>query len=97
MDLNIETLDQIATALAAKIVPSYPVEIDIWGAKEVAGFLKVSPQQVLTRYACLPDFPKTIRLPSSGQGKGHPRWRAKEVIHWAFGYGENSNGRPRNN
>lgn len=96
MNLDTETIDQIAVALSSRIQPVYPVEIDIWSAKEVAGFLKVSPQQVLARYACLPEFPETIRLPSEGQGRGHPRWRAKEIVQWAFSYSENAIGRPRN-
>ena len=100
MVLDAETIDQIAEALSARLPVMYPIEIDIWGAKEVAGFLKVSPQQVLSRYACLPDFPKTIRLPTNGPGRGHPKWRAKDVVNWAFGnndgYRVATRGRPRN-
>lgn len=86
MDLDAETIDQLAIIISSKIQPVYPVDIDIWSAREVAGFLKVSSQQVLKKYACLPGFPKTIRLPSTGVGNSHPRWRAKEVVNWALSY-----------
>lgn len=54
----------------------------LWTAKDVAVYLKVTPRQVLERYAAMPGFPKAIRLPSPSGGLGHPRWKAKEIIAW---------------
>lgn len=95
--------EKIAELVAQKIQPTIPVDIDLWSAREIAAYLKVSPRQALERYSHLPDFPKPIRLPvvvadGSKPGKGHSRWVAKEVIAWALKHqlGEQRGpGRPR--
>lgn len=99
--------EKIAELVAQKIQPTIPVDIDLWSAKEIGAYLKVSPRQALERYSHMPDFPKPIRLPSTDPraaaagkkpGKGHPRWQAKEVIAWALKHqlGEQKGpGRPR--
>lgn len=82
---NTENLiDQIASAVAQRV--AIPLEIDLWDAKAIGAYLKVSPRQVLERYSCRPEFPHPIRLPSSDKGHGHPRWKAAEVIKWAESY-----------
>jgi hypothetical protein len=48
--------------------------------------LKRSAAQVRERMACLSDFPKAIRLPSSTGGLGQALYRAAEVIAWARKY-----------
>lgn len=89
-------IEQIAAAVAGKITPAIPINIDLWDAATIGAYLKMSPRQVTERYAPLPDFPKAIRLPSPGSGKGHPRWKATEVIAWAEKYMDgNGRGRPR--
>lgn len=65
-----------------------PVEIDLWDAQSVGAYLKVEKEQVLARYAPLPDFPNAIRLPSPTGGRGRPRWKAREVVAWAEKYQE---------
>lgn len=89
-------LEKLADLVAERIRPAIPVDVDLWSAKEVGAYLKVSARQALERYAPLPDFPKPVRLPSTDpraaaqpgksktKGKGHPRWQAKEVIAWAL-------------
>lgn len=62
-----------------------PAEIDLWSARECGAYIKVSPRQVLERYAPLPEFPRPIRLPSVGGGRGRPLYKAREVIAWAEG------------
>ena len=59
-----------------------PIDIDLWSAREIAAYLKVSPRQVTERYAPLLDFPRPIRLPAN-KGNGHARWKASEIITWA--------------
>jgi hypothetical protein len=83
--------DDLIGILSAIIPPRIPVEVDLWSSAEVAQFLKCSQSQVLERYAPLPDFPKTIRLPSVTAKKGHPRWKAKDIIEWAGKYAESAN------
>jgi hypothetical protein len=93
-DMNI--IDQLAAAVALRITPSIPIEIDLWGSAEIGAYLKCGARQVIDRYAPLPDFPKAIRLPTSSGGQGQPRWHAVEVIAWATKYKEgNRPGRPR--
>lgn len=105
-----DDIEKLATLVAEKIQSqtAIPVSVDLWSAKEVGAYLKVSPRQALERYSHLPDFPSPIRLPSmdpramaentKSKGKGHPRWEATEVIAWARKHkvGEGSKvGRPR--
>jgi len=88
-------IDQLAAAVAERITPTIPIDIDLWGAAEIGAYLKMGSRQVLERYAPLPDFPKAIRLPTQGGGFGQPRWRATEVIAWAERYQEGGAGRRR--
>jgi len=85
-------IDQIAAAVAARISPAIPLDVDLWSSAEVAAYLKVGPNQVIERYAPLPDFPKAIRLPTADGARGRPRWKACEVIAWAEKY-QDSTGR----
>lgn len=90
MVINVDT---IAAAVAARIAPVIPIDIDLWGAAEIGSYLKVGHRQVLERYAPLPDFPKAIRLPTQGGGHGQPRWKASEIIAWTDKYQEGAMGR----
>lgn len=64
--------------------PAIPLDIALWDASEGAAYLRVSESQYKERYACRPDFPRAIRLPVEGStGRGHPKWKALEVIEWA--------------
>lgn len=76
-------LKRLAATIAAQAAPQIPITVDLWSAKEVAAYLKVTPRHVLERYAIMPGFPAPIRLPSPSGGIGHPRWKAKEIITWA--------------
>ena len=79
-----DLIDQLASAVAARV--KIPLEIDLWDAETIGAYLKLSPRQVLERVAIRPDFPNQIRIPTEGKGRGHPRWRAAEVIKWAESY-----------
>jgi len=81
-----ETLEALLTLLQ----PHIPVTVDLWDAKMVAAYLKVAPRRVTEYYARLDNFPAPIRLPSASGGRGHPRWKAMEVISWAEQYRERS-------
>lgn len=58
-----------------------PLDAQYWTADDVAEVLKVSKSQVLQRLAPLPSFPRARRIPTT-EGRGHPRWKATEVLDW---------------
>lgn len=66
------------------MTPDHPHR-DVWTSQQIADYLKCSPRHAIERYACLPDFPRAIRLPSAG-GRSRPRWYADEVIAWVEKY-----------
>ena len=76
--MEAETLVEI---IEKAMQPAIPINIDLWGPREVSAFLKVGVRKV-NEYAARPDFPQPYRLPSD-KGRGHKRWRANEVIKWA--------------
>lgn len=92
-DPNIMKLaEEVAKLLAKKMKKSKkvepPTEIDLWDADTIATYLMVTPRQVTERIVVMPDFPNAIRLPTITGSKGHPRWKAVEVIAWVHQYRE---------
>lgn len=81
-----DLISQLAAAFAKHIRPAIPLEIDLWDIATIAAYLKRSEAQVRERMACLPDFPKAIRLPSSTNSRGQALYPAIEVIAWAKKY-----------
>lgn len=83
-----DDIAELARKIAELANPSIPLRVDLWGAKQIAAYLKVSPRQVLERYALLSGFPLPIRLPSATGKRGNPRWKAWEVIQWVESHQE---------
>jgi hypothetical protein len=81
-----ELIQKLAAALSAQLQPPIPVSIDLWDVAMIARVLKRSESQVRNRLICLPDFPKAIRLPVAGGGRGQPLYRATEVLKWVGKY-----------
>lgn len=81
-----EMIQRISAALAGQLQPPIPVQIDLWDVATIARVLKRSETQVRNRLICLPDFPKAIRLPVAGGGRGQPLYKATEVLEWAGKY-----------
>lgn len=81
-----ELIQQIAAAVAQHVQPAVPVNVDLWDIATIARVFKRSEMQVRERMACLPDFPKAIRLPSTRSGRGQALYRATEVLEWAGKY-----------
>lgn len=75
--------------LVGEIAPRLTVKGDdeLWSADEVGAFFKRSPGYVLQTWACLPDFPKRINLPS-GKKRGQPLWVAADIKAWALKFKE---------
>lgn len=80
-----ENLQKLADAIALN---SLPADKRLWSKETIATYLECSVSQVSQRFACLPDFPRPICLPSSGPRSSHPRWKPEEVIEWAGKYQE---------
>jgi hypothetical protein len=76
-----DLIERLATALAEHVKPNIPVDIALWDLATVAAYFNRSTQMVRTTIACLPSFPKAIRLPSAG--KAQPLYKATEVMDWA--------------
>lgn len=78
---EIQFIEKLAESVAKYIRPAIPLSIDLWDMSMVASYFKRDPQVVRQTIACLPSFPKAIRLPS--KGKAQPLYNASEVIEWA--------------
>ena len=80
-------INKLAEAVAALARPATPLDIDMWDIATIAAVLKRDPQVVRERMACLPSFPKAIRLPTK-TGRAQPLYNAQEVINWIQSYKE---------
>ena len=87
-----DIIEQLAAAVASRISP-----VDgLWSARTIAQYMDIGNyRQVLDRYAPHPDFPKAIRVPIAGGGRGQPRWKAEEIRAWWGRFQEDSSGRRR--
>lgn len=56
---------------------------ELWGFDEIAAYAKFERNYVVNVITALPDFPKAIRV--LGEGRGHPRYVASEVMTWFEG------------
>lgn len=82
-----EIMQQLTSALEKLARPVIPVSIDLWDIATIAMYLKRNEAVVRERMACLPDFPRAIRLPSTtNKGRGQALYKASEVIAWTIRY-----------
>ena len=84
-----DILFKLAEAIEKMQRPALPLSVDLWDFATIAQYLKRDAGTVRERMACLPSFPKAIRLPTS-KGRAQPLYNAKEVIAWAQSYRENN-------
>ena len=54
---------------------------EIWKSDDIARYMRLSLSSVQSRIICRSDFPRAVRIPTSGTGGGR-RWYAKEVQAW---------------
>lgn len=86
IDISAELRDLIDAL--RKPTARIPPERELWDDETIAQYLHVSARHVAERYACRPDFPKAIKLPTES-GRNNPRrWKAAEVMAWAEGFQE---------
>lgn len=81
-----ELVEKLAGALAKHVPMAIPVSVDLWDLKSIGAYLKRSPEVVREKYACLPNFPRPVRLPAIGNGRSHALYKAREIIKWAESY-----------
>lgn len=82
-----DLIARLTEAVAALAKPAIPLAYDLWDIATIAAVLKRDPQVVRERMACLPGFPKAIRLPTK-TGRAQPLYNAQEVIAWVQSYQE---------
>lgn len=81
-----DLINRLAAAVAERIRPQIPFDYEMWDIATIAACMKLSEAQVRERLAPQPDFPKAVRLPTASGGRGHARYRAKEVWAWMMKY-----------
>ncbi len=84
-------IDRLADRIAA-LVTAQDRSSDFWDMEDIAYHLRASKSTAM-KWATLPDFPKPIRPPADGYGKGHPRFLPAEVRKWAMSHKEGAPGR----
>jgi len=80
---EMEMLDRLAAAVASKIQPPVRIEDDLWSIENIAAYLKRDASTIRERIACLPSFPKAIRIPAVGVKRSQPLYKESEVRCWA--------------
>lgn len=88
IDMDTDLIDKLARAIAANLPAHIPIDVALWSAADCAAYLRISESSFYQRVAPLPGFPQAIRIPRADGHKGHPRWKAREVIEWAEQYQE---------
>ena len=84
-------IDRLASSIAA-LVTAQARSSDFWDYDDIAYHLRASKSTAM-KWAALPDFPRPIRPPTDGAGKGHPRFLPAEVRKWAMSHREGATGR----
>jgi hypothetical protein len=81
-----DLINRLAAAVADRIRPQIPFDYEMWDIATIAACMKLSEAQVRERLAPQPDFPKAVRLPTASGGRGHARYRAKDIWAWMMKY-----------
>lgn len=84
--LNIK-LDKLIEVVSSRDLKSLEVnEYTLWDNAKVSEYVGVSykycNEYIVTHHA----FPNPLRVENCLGKKGHPRWYAREVIHWVSEY-----------
>lgn len=79
---EMELIDRLAAAVATHIKPVAKIEDDLWSIENIAAYLKRDASTVRERIACLPTFPKAIRIPAAGVKRSQPLYKESEVRFW---------------
>jgi hypothetical protein len=77
-----DLIERLAAAVAERVQPVQKIDDDLWSLDNIAAYLKRESSTVREKIACLPSFPKAIRLPSFGKGRSQPLYKEVEVRTW---------------
>lgn len=77
--------EEIANAVARRLMSMPPPEKVIWDSKNCSSYLCISERHFIDKISKTHAFPTAIKLPSE-KGKGHSRWLAHEVQAWVLKY-----------
>jgi hypothetical protein len=80
-----DLITKLIEMVSQHVKPSIPINIALWDNARVAEYLCRDHAVVRDRISAMPTFPRAIRLPTA-KGKGHPLYKASEIIKWAEKY-----------
>jgi hypothetical protein len=83
-----EILAKLDLVLAKLNQPAVPLDDQLWTLKDVANYLHRHVATVSESMASLPSFPRAVRLPGRGGGRGKPLYSAGEIVKWAHTFKE---------
>ena len=78
-DQDPQIIDLLQQLVHQAKTAALPLESRWLDAEQAAALLGFSYKTFLQSIACLPGFPRALRI----DGKGKPRWKASEVLTWA--------------
>lgn len=78
-----DLIKQIGNAIAVNMPLNIPLDQQIWSIPICAQYFGIAEKTFLSEYAASPSFPEAYKPPTLSGG-GHRRWRAQDVIDWAF-------------
>lgn len=77
MNFSPAELEALSREIACRMDPEALLD-----AADVGAILKYRPRYVTDHLMGSKGFPKEIRLPAPGGGKGHPRWRRRDILEY---------------
>lgn len=83
-----ELIDQLAQAIANYTAPVVPLHKELWTAEKCAAYFGMKTRYFYSHLACLPSFPKRIKLPIKGGVRSQARWIAQDIIDYAIKHKE---------
>ncbi len=72
--------EQVARIVVRALEKKQPID-GLWSLASIAQWCEISERKA-RELVNTPGFPRAIRLPTDGNGVGHPRWIAQEVVRW---------------
>lgn len=55
--------------------------LSLWTADDIARYMRLTRSSIQSRIICRADFPRAVRIPTTGTGGGR-RWYAQEIKIW---------------
>lgn len=74
-----DLIDRLADALANRIKPGFPLDIELWNIERVANYFDKAVPVTQRSITCKPSFPKPVKTEKGAR----PLYFAKEVVEWA--------------